>query len=216
MGKTQVKQLKISELRPDGRNANKGTLRGIALLEDSLKKYGAGRSILIDKNGKIIAGNKTFEQAGASGFEDVIIVKTDGKKIVAVQREDLDLEKDPEARGLAIADNRTGELNLDWDVEKILLDIEELGDLEPFFYQNEIDELVEQMAKEAANDEQERNDAHDRENKGEAIIQYNIIFNSEAEKAVWEKYLLFLRKKYPQYETHGERIIADVSTRMEE
>lgn len=104
----------IADLIQDPKNANKGTQRGTGFLEDSLRKYGAGRSILVDRNGVIIAGNKTYEQAGALGIEDVVIVQTDGTKLVAVQRTDLDI-KDKNTRELAIADNRVGEVNLEWD-----------------------------------------------------------------------------------------------------
>jgi len=38
----------IKDLKPDAQNANKGTPRGLKLLDDSLRKYGAGRSILIE------------------------------------------------------------------------------------------------------------------------------------------------------------------------
>src|SRR5689334_3265124 len=96
---------KLADLTPDDKNANRGTERGAALLENSLREYGAGRSILVDSKGKIIAGNKTVEQAGQIGLEDVIVVQTDGTKLVAVQRTDLDLDKDPRAKALAIADN---------------------------------------------------------------------------------------------------------------
>jgi len=82
---------KISDLIPDSGNANKGTERGAAQLEVSLRKYGAGRSILIDRNGRIIAGNKTVENAAAIGLDDVIVVETTGDKLVAVKRIDLDL-----------------------------------------------------------------------------------------------------------------------------
>ena len=57
--------MKLSSLTPDSRNANKGTARGRKLVRESLKRYGAGRSILLDKNGAIIAGTKTAEAAGA-------------------------------------------------------------------------------------------------------------------------------------------------------
>jgi len=63
--------LKLSALTPDTRNANKGTARGRKLVRESLKRYGAGRSILLDKSGNIIAGNKTAEAAGAVGMNDV-------------------------------------------------------------------------------------------------------------------------------------------------
>lgn len=80
--------LPLSSIQPDSRNANKGTERGRYALERSLEKLGAGRSILLDKNGKIIAGNKTAETAGEMGIEDVVIVRTKGDKLVAVMRED--------------------------------------------------------------------------------------------------------------------------------
>lgn len=57
MSKTQ--DVKIADITPDNRNANKGTSHGAAQLEVSLRKYGAGRSVLLDKDNRIIAGNKT-------------------------------------------------------------------------------------------------------------------------------------------------------------
>ena len=39
---------KLKDLTPDSRNANKGTPRGNQMIEDSLRQYGAGRSILLD------------------------------------------------------------------------------------------------------------------------------------------------------------------------
>jgi len=104
------------KLRFDDKNANRGTERGRELVRKSLQKYGAGRSILVDKNGKVIAGNKTLEQAIAEGIE-IEMVKSDGKRLIVHQRTDLDLDKDPAARELAIADNRTSEIGLDWDFD---------------------------------------------------------------------------------------------------
>lgn len=43
----EVEVTDLSALTPDDRNANKGTQRGTGMLEDSLRKYGAGRSILM-------------------------------------------------------------------------------------------------------------------------------------------------------------------------
>lgn len=106
---------RVRDLLPDDRNANKGTERGAALLEKSLQQFGAGRSVLVDRDGRVIAGNKTLEGAAALGIDDVVVVQTDGKKLVVVQRLDLDLQKDRRARELAIADNRTNQINLDWD-----------------------------------------------------------------------------------------------------
>lgn len=114
-----------TDLVPDDKNANKGTPRGRALLEDSLRKYGAGRSVLTDRNGKLIAGNKTSEVAVGDLGMPTIVVETDGSELVVVRRTDLDLDTDVAARELAYADNRVGELSLRWDEEQLAADLAE-------------------------------------------------------------------------------------------
>src|SRR5262249_19905080 len=105
-------------LQPDPQNANRGTDRGRTALARSLREYGTGRAVLIDRHGRIIAGNKTVEQAKRLGLR-LRVVQTDGQHLIAVQRDDLDLATDPRARQLAIADNRVGELDLEWDVDML-------------------------------------------------------------------------------------------------
>ncbi len=106
----------IDDLTPDSRNANKGTERGTGLVEKSLRNCGAGRSILVDKHGNVIAGNKTLEGwAQLADPQQILVVPTNGTQLVVVQRVDLDLDQDKRARELAILDNRVGETNLDWD-----------------------------------------------------------------------------------------------------
>ena len=63
---------KIEDLKFDDKNFNRHTQYGHKLLEDSLRKFGAGRSILIDKNGKIVAGNGIAETAADIGLDDII------------------------------------------------------------------------------------------------------------------------------------------------
>jgi len=135
-----VGTLQLTDLIPDKRNANRGTKRGGELVASSLRDYGAGRSILLDKHGRVIAGNKTAMQAGKAGFADVLVVKTRGKQLVAVQRMDLDLDVDDAAKALAIADNRTGEVSLEWDAE-ILKDMAGEVDLAQFWTSDELSKL---------------------------------------------------------------------------
>lgn len=115
---TKIKEGKIADLIQDDRNLNKGTEEGRKLIEKSLRKFGAGRSVLIDKNNRIIAGNKTHENAEAIGMDDVIIVETDGRKLVAVKRTDIDLDS-PEGREMALADNATVKVDLEWDMDEM-------------------------------------------------------------------------------------------------
>src|SRR5262245_59288710 len=108
----------LDELTLDSHNPNVGTDRGRIALARSLEAYGAGRAVLIDRHGQIIAGNKTVAEARKLNLP-LRVITTDGTCLVAVQREDLDLAKDPRARELALADNRVGELDLSWDPDTL-------------------------------------------------------------------------------------------------
>jgi hypothetical protein len=109
---------KISDLIADDKNFNKGSEFGNSLIEKSFRKFGAGRSILIDKNNRIIAGNKSVENAMAIGMEDVQIVESDGTKIIAVKRTDIDLDSE-QGREMALADNASAKANIVFDAEVI-------------------------------------------------------------------------------------------------
>lgn len=132
----------IRQLRPDPQNANRGTERGAGMIERSLRAYGAGRSLLVDKHGVVIAGNKTLEAAASIGLEEVVVVRTDGRKLVVVQRTDLDLARDAQAKELAIADNRAAQVGLDWD-PAVLEELKEAGvDLGEFWSDQELSRLL--------------------------------------------------------------------------
>ena len=109
----------IKDLIQDPQNANRGTERGAEIVRKSLEKLGAGRSVLVDKNGVLIAGNKTAQAAIEAGLGETIVIDSDGKKLVVVRRTDLDLSQDAAAKELAIVDNRASEVGLEWDVETL-------------------------------------------------------------------------------------------------
>ena len=141
-GPGRVKRIRqAADLTPDARNANRGTIRGRDLLVDSLREYGAGRSIVVDRAGRIIAGNKTLAQARALGLP-VETVRTEGDRLVVVQRVDLDLDTDVRARQLALADNRIAELDLDWDDDVLRALVEEGVSVEGLWSDDELAALV--------------------------------------------------------------------------
>lgn len=118
VGMARIIETSIESLVPDNKNFNKGTEYGDRLMDESLRRFGLGRSILIDKNNRIIAGNKTAEKAADIGFTDVVVVEVDGNQLVAVKRKDIDLDS-AKGREFALADNATGKANLAWDEELI-------------------------------------------------------------------------------------------------
>lgn len=93
------------EIKLDENNYRIHDDRNKQLINKSLKEYGAGRAILTDKDGVIIAGNGTFEQAKELGIP-VKVIETDGTELIAVKRTDLATE-DEKRKGLAIMDNST-------------------------------------------------------------------------------------------------------------
>lgn len=108
----------IKDLRFDDKNFNDHTEFGMSLLEKSLQDYGAGRSILIDKNNNIIAGNGIVEAAAQAGIENVRIIETQGDELVAVKRTDVDLNTQ-KGREMAFADNATASVDLSWNKDNI-------------------------------------------------------------------------------------------------
>jgi hypothetical protein len=110
----EEKVLNIEDLQQDDKNFNAGTEEGQRMMEKSFSELGAGRSILIDKNGKIIAGNKSQQAAIAAGIKKVRVIETTGDELVAVKRTDVDIDS-VEGRKLALADNATQVVNLAWD-----------------------------------------------------------------------------------------------------
>lgn len=130
MAQNKVIETSIDSLIPDDCNFNKGTEFGQHLIEESLSRFGAGRSILLDKNNRIIAGNKTIESAGQIGLDKILIVETDGTQIVAVRRKDVDLDT-CDGREMAAADNATSAANLEWDEDAIQKAREKWADFNP-------------------------------------------------------------------------------------
>lgn len=128
--KNIIREAKLSDLVPDDLNANRGSEYGTHLVENSIRKFGAGRSILLDKNNRIIAGNKTTEQAASVGLDNVIIVETTGDQIVAVKRMDIDLDS-AQGREMAIADNAAAKANIQWDEENLRIITQEWTEVDP-------------------------------------------------------------------------------------
>lgn len=108
----------------DPSNANKGTVRGRGMLAKSIGDVGAGRSLVVDRNGLVVAGNKTREALNEAGMKDAIVVETDGQRPVIVKRMDWDLtDRKSPARRYAYLDNRVAEVDLEWDQAQLAKDL---------------------------------------------------------------------------------------------
>lgn len=118
----KVETKSIEDLLPDPNNANKHTVRGHTLVENSIRRRGMGRGILAaGKNTDkpiIMAGNLTHEKARDAGIEEVVFVHTTGNQLVVNVRDDLD-PTSPEAIALGIEDNESGKQSYSPDIDLI-------------------------------------------------------------------------------------------------
>jgi hypothetical protein len=143
-GKIKVSRGSVEDLIPDDQNANEGTERGQHMIDVSFERSGAGRSVLVDKNGKVIAGNKSQQAAADAGITDAIIVETEGDELVVVKRRDLDLDDDEDgrARALAYADNRAAQVGLHWNAAQVVADLQSGVDVSGMFFDSELADIV--------------------------------------------------------------------------
>ncbi|MBR8725516.1 hypothetical protein ACTMKN_11030 [Bacteroides pyogenes] len=125
----KIIETNVEVLIPDNKNFNKHTEYGMHILEESIRKFGLGRSILIDKNNRIIAGNGVVETASQIDLDKVLVVETMGNTLVAVKRTDIDLDS-AKGRELALADNATSKANLCFDTDLIMQEAEKF-DFDP-------------------------------------------------------------------------------------
>ena len=97
-----------------------------ARIKKSIDEAGLGRSVVIDADNELIAGNGV--QQVIDKDTPVRVVETDGTELVVVKRTDLHTG-DPRRKTLALADNATAD-DVEWDFEAVLgeFDVEELQD----------------------------------------------------------------------------------------
>ena len=112
----------MTEIKFDKRNYRKHNDKNKSLIRKSLEECGAGRSIVIDNNGEIIAGNGIYEQAQKLGLKTKII-ETDGSDLVVVKRTDLNTD-DEKRKRLAVMDNSTSDSS-EFDLELLQVDFDE-------------------------------------------------------------------------------------------
>jgi hypothetical protein len=126
--------VKLSTLKADPHNRRSHPTRNKSMLAESLSEVGAARSIVIDEDDVILAGNGVAEQAPDAGITKVQIVEADGDTLVAVRRRNLTPDQ---KRKLAMYDNRTAEL-AEWNPEQLSADKSAGLNLQPFFTEKEL------------------------------------------------------------------------------
>ena len=115
----QGKEIKTAaDLIQDANNYRKHSETNKARIKKSIDEAGLGRSVVIDADGVLVAGNGV--QQVVDPETPVRVIETDGTELVVVKRTDLHTG-DPRRKTLALADNATSD-NVEWDFEAIAED----------------------------------------------------------------------------------------------
>ncbi|MCK6370406.1 MAG: site-specific DNA-methyltransferase [Gammaproteobacteria bacterium] len=112
----QVEYRPTELLRPARRNARSHSKRQIDQIAASIKRFGFVNPILVDGEGRIIAGHGRLAAARALKLERVPVLQ-------------LDHLSEADRRAYALADNRLAEL-AGWDRDLLAIEIQELSALE--------------------------------------------------------------------------------------
>lgn len=107
-----------ADLIQDEHNYRKHSETNKARIRKSIDEAGLGRSVVIDADGVLVAGNGV--QQVIDKDTPVRVVETDGTELVVVKRTDLHTD-DPRRKTLALADNATSD-DVEWDFDAIAED----------------------------------------------------------------------------------------------
>ena len=222
LAETQVSTriVSLDSLRRDTRNVRRRTDRSAKMIRDSLERFGAGRSLLVDEAGQLIVGNGTAEQAAALGMNRVVEVTIPRDTLVAVRRTDLD---PTEKTGLALADNRSSDLS---EIDALALASwmeEEPGlDVSTWFDDSEIQALAAALnvEEEEVEEEEDEGAVPPAASPGEAKnasanLEFRLKFETQQEFDRFADLLAQLASRLPD-EDQGARLIVAVMAYLAE
>lgn len=112
MKKPNDDTIEVDALVEDPDNPRGHTDANIEMIHDSIKAVGFGRSILLDEDNVVRAGNGTLRAAKKAGLKKVRVIEVSGDEIVALKRTNL---TDQQKKLVPLFDNRAGELAT-WNV----------------------------------------------------------------------------------------------------
>lgn len=140
---------KLSDFRPQAKNANLHTPKGLGMLDQSIAEGGFIGAITTVADGEVIDGSARLETVYTRFGEGVepIVVRSRGDRPIIHIREDIPTADDPRAKKLAISANRVAEVDLNWDTE-ILQELDQEIDLSGLFSDEDFNKLVDSFESE--------------------------------------------------------------------
>jgi ParB-like chromosome segregation protein Spo0J len=196
----RVEFREIDAIREDSENARTHSDENRAAVRASLARFGQQVPLVVDKQGVVLAGNCRLEAARDLGWKQVAVVEFSGSQ--------------EQARALAIAMNRSGEL-ASWDRDRLGEDLIilngagiepiELGftdrDLEKLW--PEVKEPIEPPPTLAVEAPEIAITAPEQKTQA----QYALLFENEDQERRFHKALKKLKRAYPDLGSSTERVV---------
>lgn len=134
-----------------GNSFNRGKYGTDKMVKNSINQLGCGRSILVDADNNVLAGEKTLKAAYEQG-KRVILIETTGDELVVVKRTDVK-QNSKKGLELSLVDNLIASKTLDWNTNLVRQRMNETLSFDPRVwggYECVVEELnIEDFLKEA-------------------------------------------------------------------
>lgn len=117
--------MELKDIKYDKKNYRKHSDQNKALIKKSIQEVGLGRSVVVDSENELIAGNGVVSQLPRD--TKIKVVETDGSELVVVKRTDLKTA-DEKRKKLALMDNSASD-KVEWEYDTLTADFD-LSELE--------------------------------------------------------------------------------------
>lgn len=204
----QTETIHLRDLVHDPTNARRHNPRNIGTIADALQEVGAARSIVLNENNVILAGNGLVEAAGLVGIEGVRIIDATGDEIIAVRRSNL---TPAQQTRLALYDNAASDQSdFDPDVIRELMESPE-NPLQGILSDMEIEDIFAAAAIADANAAHDEDTPLDLSNVSTArripALTVRLEFHRELDAEAWRGFASFLEREYAHAEKTEDRIL---------
>lgn len=169
--------MKVTDLKFDTRNYRKHGDKNKKLIRKSIQEVGLGRSIVVDANNEIVAGNGLVSQLDKD--TPVRVVETTGGELVVVKRTDLQTGDD-RRKALAIYDNSTSDAS-EFDIELLKADFTD-KELQNFGIMDDVEDV----------------DVVEPIEETKEPPKVKIVFNYTDSREIIDAFLKEMAEKYPE------------------
>jgi len=144
--KVTPKDGQIQSFRPLQNNPNAHTQRGLGMLAASVQEDGWVAPLTVAADGESLDGAARLEVASDKFGDDVLVVEHDGTRPIVMVRTDIPDASVPIAKRIIYRANRVAEVNLSWDAQQIVADLDAELDLSGMFYEEELLGILDKVA----------------------------------------------------------------------